>query len=107
MNEESQSPLKALLEASANSPLSEADPKSLDELMERAQITFNTNPLSLSNEDLTTNVRYLARWVRDKKSHFAKLAKEKIEKDLLEPKKTRKKTVSISEALDMAKDIEI
>lgn len=87
-SENPESPLQALLEASANSPLIEADPKSLDELMSRWQTTFNMNPLDLSDEDIATNVIYY--W-RARRSQFAKLAKEKELRDADKPKRGQKK----------------
>lgn len=90
------SPLKALLEASANSPLAEAESNSLDELMERVRETFNTKPLELTDEGIASNVSYY----RLKRHQFAELAKQKES----EPKKTRSKrsASSISQALEQA-----
>lgn len=95
---EPQSPLKALLEASANSPLAEAESNSLDELMERVRETFNTKPLDLTDADIVTNVKYF----RLQRHKFAELAKQKEN----EPKKTRsrKPAGSVSQALEQAID---
>lgn len=92
-----ESPLKALLEASANSPLSEAEPNSLDELMARVRVTFNTKPLDLTDEDIVSNVTYY----RLKRSQYAALARERE----LNPKTRKKKSTdstNLSEALDKA-----
>ena len=86
MSENSGSPLlKALLEASANSPLSEASPDSLNELMRRAATIFNKRPLDLSDEDVADTVLYY----RAQRGKFAQLAKEK---DSEAPKRRSKKT---------------
>jgi hypothetical protein len=97
------SPLRALLEASADSPLTEADPKSLNELMQRIAHTFNTDPMErdpasgqylLTDKDIATNVKYF----QLNRAKFAQLAKEKAEAG---PKPRGKKASSntISEAL--------
>lgn len=82
------SPLRALLEASANSPLEEATPDSLNELMRRAQVTFNKKPLELSEDDIATNVLFF----RSKRSMFAQLAREKENADSAKPKRGKKST---------------
>jgi hypothetical protein len=97
--ENPESPLRALLEASANSPLAEADPSSLDELMARVRTTFNTKPLDLTDDDIAANVKYF----RLQKHKFAALSREKAEKDASAPKRSRKSSASsISEALERA-----
>ena len=68
--------LRRLLEASANSPLSEADPKSIDELMGRLQRIFNTPPLNVTDADIVDTVLYY----RLKRATFSQLAKEKADK---------------------------
>ena len=85
-NHEPSDLLRRLLEASANSPLTEADPKSTDELMSRIQRIFNTRPLELSNNDIVDIVLYF----RLKRAMFAQLAKEKAD----EPKRSRKKATT-------------
>lgn len=87
------SPLRALLEASANSPLGEADPASLDELMRRVQTTFNKRPLEknpdgtyvLTDSDIAANVLYF----RHQRAKFSALAKQKELSDGEKPRRSR------------------
>ena len=69
------SPLRALLEASANSPLTEADPSALNELMTRIPTIFNKRPLDLTDTDIADTVLYF----RHQRAKFATLAKEKAD----------------------------
>lgn len=80
--------LKRLLEASANSPLAEADPASLDELMARIPTIFNTRPLDLSDSDITDTVVYF----RSKRAMFSTLAKQKADEDANKPRRGKRAT---------------
>lgn len=83
MNEPSEL-LRRLLEASAQTPIIEADPRSLDELMQRVSKIFNKPPLDLSDDDLADTVLYF----RHQRAKFATLATAEADK----PRRSRKLT---------------
>lgn len=80
--------MQNLLEASQNSPLVEADPNSLNELMERVDIVFNMRPLDKADEDVELVVTYF----QQRRSRLSTLAKAKELKDAENPRKRPKKT---------------
>lgn len=84
-----------IIEASADSPLAEADPSSIDELMRRAEVVFNMKPLNYTDPDVDTATRYY----QAKRAYFAQLAREK---ENAEPKQKRTKATSVAQALELA-----
>jgi len=89
----SNDPLSNLIEAGQNSPLAEADPLSLNELMERVRTIFNKRPLDLTDGDLETTKLFF----RSQRAKFAQLAKERENTKLSKPRGPR--ATSVSEAL--------
>ncbi len=81
------------------SPLNEADPNSLDELLtQRIGKIFNTPPLDLTNSDISDVVLYYRR----ERSRFLNDAKQ------VKPGRKRKTPpTSVAEALAMSDDVEI